>query len=251
MPMSGQIPHSGPRSAMILAAGLGKRMRPLTDDRPKPMIEIAGRCLIDHALDRLAEAGINRAVVNLHYMADLLEAHLKARSGEPGIQFSDERGALLDTGGGVKKALGLLGEKAFFVLNCDMMWLDGGENTLARMAQAWREDSMDALMLMVPVDMATGYAGSGDFHMDVEKRLTRRSENESAPYLYGGMHILHPRIFAGFTEPAFSLNRAWDRALETGRLFGIAHSGHWMHVGTPAAAKEAEDLLALQDKRGQ
>lgn len=249
--MSGQIPHSGPRSAMILAAGLGKRMRPLTDDRPKPMIEVAGRCLIDHTLDRLAEAGIGRAVVNLHYMADILEAHLKARSGEPGIHFSDERGALLDTGGGVKKALGLLGEEAFFVLNSDMMWLDGGENTLARMAHAWREDHMDALMLMVPVDIATGYRGRGDFHMDMEKRLARRGEADTAPYLYGGMHILHPRILDRISEPAFSLNRAWDRALEAGRLFGITHSGHWMHVGTPEGVNEAEDLLALQGKRGQ
>lgn len=249
--MNGQIPDDGPRRAMILAAGLGKRMRPLTDDRPKPMIEVAGRSLIDHTLDRLAEAGISRAVVNLHYMADTMEAHLKARTGRPEIHFSDERGALLDTGGGVKKALGLLGEEAFFVLNSDMMWLDGGQNTLSRMAHAWREDSMDALMLMVPVDKAAGYAGNGDFHMDSTGHLTRRGKSPTAPYLYGGMHILHPRIFAGITKPAFSLNRAWDRALETGRLFGIAHSGHWMHVGTPAAVKEAEDLLALQDKRGQ
>lgn len=256
--MNGRIPAAGPKRAMILAAGLGKRMRPLTDDRPKPMIEVAGHTLIDRALDRLAQAGVKRAVVNLHYLADRLEAHLKsrreARPEAPGILFSDERSELLDTGGGVKKALALLGEEAFFVLNSDMMWTDGGQDTLARMAAAWRADTMDALMLMVPRDMATGYRGNGDFEMDDDGRLKRRGENSAAPYLYGGMQILHPRIFAGLpgsvVATAFSLNRAWDRALAAGRLFGIAHQGHWMHVGTPEAVQEAEDLLALAGKKG-
>ncbi len=236
---------------MILAAGMGKRMRPLTDERPKPMIEVAGKCLIDHALDRLAEAGIGRAVVNLHYMADILEAHLKARAGAPEILFSDERGALLDTGGGVKQALPLLGEGAIFVLNSDMIWLDGKQNTLTRMTAAWRADAMDALMLMVPRESATGYDGQGDFHMDSDQRLTRRGARDSADYIYGGMHILHPRLLEGFDDAAFSLNRAWDRALESGRLFGMSHTGAWIHVVTPAGVSDAESLMARQNPDGQ
>jgi MurNAc alpha-1-phosphate uridylyltransferase len=249
--MSRQIPDGGPKSAMILAAGLGKRMRHLTNDRPKPMIEVAGRTLIDRTLDRLAEAGVERAVINLHYLADTLEAHLKARAGQPEILLSDERGELLDTGGGVKKALALLGEDAFFVLNSDMMWTEGGQGTLARMTDAWRPEAMDALMLMVPVARAAGYRGRGDFAVDDDGRLTRRGENSTAPYMYGSVQILHPRIFAGITESVFSLNRAWDQAQLAGRLFGIAHRGQWMHVDTPEAVKETEDLLALLDKKGQ
>ncbi len=256
--MNGRIPDAGTNSEMILAAGLVKRMLPLTIERPKPMIEVAGRTLIDRALDRLAEAGVKRAVVNLHYLADRLEAHLRARLAArpeaPDILFSDERGELLDTGGGVKKALAMLGGEAFLVLNSDMMWTDGGQNTLARMAAAWREDAMDALMLMVPRGQATGYRGSGDFEMDGAGRLMRRSENSAAPYLYGGMQILHPRIFAALpgsvVATAFSLNRAWDQALAAGRLFGIAHQGQWMHVGTTEEVQEAEDLLALTGKQG-
>lgn len=238
-------------SAMILAAGMGKRMRPLTDERPKPMIEVAGRCLIDHALDRLAEAGVGRAVVNLHYMADMLEAHLGARSGAPDIFFSDERGALLDTGGGVRQALPLLGDEAFFVLNSDMIWLDGEQNTLARLSGAWQPDRMDALMLMVPRESATGYDGQGDFHMGDDARLTRRGESESADYIYGGMHILHPRLLDGIDDAAFSLNRAWDRALAGGRLCGLAHTGEWMHVGAPEGVAEAEALLARREQEEQ
>lgn len=232
-----------PKTAMILAAGLGKRMRHLTQDRSKPMIEVAGRTLIDRVLDRLAEAGVERAVVNLHHMADMMEAHLKSRPGAPEILFSDERGGLLDTGGGVKKALALLGEEPFFVLNSDMIWTDGLENTLARIAGAWRADDMDALLLMVPTGEAAGYAGAGDFEMDGDGRLQRRGEKSSAPFMFGSIHILHPRLLAGLTDAAFSLNQAWDQALAGGRLFGIAHPGQWVHVGTPEAVKEAEDLL--------
>ena len=245
------MPPIIPTTAMIMAAGLGKRMRPLTHDRPKPMIEVAGRTLIDRVLDRLAEVGVVRAVVNLHYMADILEAHLESRSAMPEVLFSDERSELLETGGGVKRALPLLGEEAFLVLNSDMIWTDGTENgagntenTLTRMAGAWRPEDMDALLLMVPTENAAHYAGRGDFEMDGHSRLTRRAKNRDAPCLYGGIQILHPRIFDGISETAFSTNLAWDRALANGRLFGIAHAGHWIHVGTPQAVKEAEDLLA-------
>lgn len=231
-------------TAMIMAAGLGKRLRPLTHDRPKPMIEVAGRSLIDRTLDRLAEAGITRVVVNLHYMADMLENHLKARPGVPEILFSDERDALLDTGGGVKRALALLGGAPFLVLNSDMIWTDGAENTLGKLAGAWRADEMDALLLMVPTASIAGYTGRGDFEMDSAGHLARRGEDRPAPFLYGGIQILHPGIFDRLSDATFSTNLAWDQALAAGRLFGGVHGGGWMHVGTPRAVKEAEDLLA-------
>lgn len=239
------------KTAMIMAAGLGKRMQPLTHDRPKPMIEVAGKTLIDRALDRLAEAGITRVVVNLHYMADILEAHLKARSEGPEIVFSDERSALLDTGGGVKRALDLLGNAPFFVLNSDMIWTDGpknnAENTLLQMADAWHGSNMNALLLMVPTANIAHYTGRGDFEMDSAGRLAHRGEDHPAPFLYGGIQILHPRILEGFAEAAFSTNLAWDKALANGRLFGSRHDGAWMHVGTPEAVKEAEDLLGVKE----
>lgn len=244
-------PRHIPPTAMIMAAGLGKRMRPLSDARPKPMIEVGGKTLIDRTLDRLAAAGVTRVVVNLHYMADVLEAHLAGRENSPEILFSDERGALLETGGGIKKALALLGDEAFFVLNSDMIWTDGDGNTLTRLAAAWRDDAMDALLLMVPTARADFYTGNGDFEMDSDDRLIRRGDNASAAYLFGGVQILHPRIFDGITETAFSTNLAWDRALAAAKLFGATHDGRWIHVGTPEAVKQAEELLATRGQKRQ
>ena len=231
-----------PRRAMLLAAGLGRRMRPLTATAPKPLIEVHGKALIDHALDRLAEAGVETAVVNVHYLADLLEAHLARRS-RPAIIVSDERDALLDTGGGMRKALGHFGGAPFFLMNTDGIWLEGARPNLARLAEAWDAARMDALLLLAPTATSVGYDGVGDFVMSPEGRLSRRAEREIAPFVYAGVAILHPRLFADSPDGAFSLNMLFDRAIEQERLWGLRLDGLWMHVGTPAAIKEAEATI--------
>ena len=233
---------SAPRRAMLLAAGLGRRMRPLTATTPKPLIEVHGKALIDHALDRLAEAGVATAVVNVHYLADLLEAHLARRS-RPAIVVSDERDALLDTGGGIRKALGHFGGVPFFLMNTDGLWLEGARPNLARLAEAWDAARMDALLLLAPTATSVGYDGVGDFVMSPEGRLSRRAEREIAPFVYAGVAILHPRLFADSPDGAFSLNMLFDRAIEQERLWGLRLDGLWMHVGTPAAIKEAEATI--------
>ena len=233
---------SAPRRAMLLAAGLGRRMRPLTATAPKPLIEVHGKALIDHALDRLAEAGVETAVVNVHYLADLLEAHLARRS-RPAIIVSDERDALLDTGGGMRKALGHFGGAPFFLMNTDGIWLEGARPNLARLAEAWDAARMDALLLLAPTATSVGYDGVGDFVMSPEGRLSRRAEREIAPFVYAGVAILHPRLFADSPDGAFSLNMLFDRAIEQERLWGLRLDGLWMHVGTPAAIKEAEATI--------
>jgi MurNAc alpha-1-phosphate uridylyltransferase len=220
---------------MVLAAGRGERMRPLTDSRPKPMIEVKGRPMIDQLLDRLAEAGVEEAVVNLHHLGGLLRRHLEARKGSPRIRFSEEE-SLLDTGGGVARALPLLGEAPFFVANGDVVWLDA----------AWDPEAMDVLLLLQPGSGAFGYDGPGDFRMDPQGRLTRRSERKLAPFVYAGLHILHPRLLEGAPNGAFSLNLLWDRAAAAGRLFGLRHEGAWYHVGTPAALQAVERELTLE-----
>lgn len=230
--------------AMVLAAGRGERMRPLTDERPKPMIAVKGAPMIDQVLDRLAEAGVERAVVNLHYRGDQLRRHLAGRT-RPALAFSEEE-SLLDTGGGVARALRQLGDEAFFVANGDVVWLDGPRPALTRLAEAWDPEAMDALLLLQPGSGAFGYDGLGDFRMEPDGRLVRRVERKLAPFVYAGLQVLHPRLFEGAPEGAFSLNLLWDRALAAGRLFGLRHEGAWYHVGTPQALQAVERELALE-----
>ena len=229
-----------PKRAMVLAAGLGKRMRPLTDTIPKPMVEVAGQALIDHVLDRFAAVGVRDIVVNLHYLRAKLEAHLAARR-DMRITLSPES-ELLETGGGVTKALPLLGGDAFFAANADMLWYDGATPALGRLAEMWNEEKMDALLLMQRTVTAHGYEGQGDYFLDPIGRGKRRRGQAVAPYVFAGVQILHPRLFKDAPQGAFSLNRLYDRAEEAGRLFGVAHDGLWFHVGTPEsiAATEAE-----------
>ncbi len=233
-----------PRAAMVLAAGLGKRMRPLTATRPKPLVEVAGATLLDHALARLAAEGVAEAVVNVHYMADRIEAHLAARAPGLTVHISDERAALLETGGGVAKALPLIAADPFIVVNSDNFWIDGAVPTLATLAAAWDPRRMDALLLLVPLARANGYEGQGDFHMDAGGALRRRVGMRMAPYVFSGVQILSKRLFAGVPVEPFSLNRLYDRALAQGRLHGVAHGGLWFHVGTPQAIAETEAVLA-------
>ncbi len=234
---------AAPRTAMVLAAGFGERMRPLTDRMPKPLVPVAGRPLIDHVLDRLAAAGIERAVVNVHYLADQIERHLKSRTA-PAIVISDERDKLLDTGGGVVKALGAIGNEPFVHVNSDTIWIDGVKPNLEKLAEAFDPALMDALLLLAPVSTSIGYAGRGDFTMAADGRLTRRSERDVAPFVYAGAAILRPELFKGAPDGAFSLTTLFDRAAAAGRLHGLRMEGVWMHVGTPEAIKEAEAAIA-------
>jgi MurNAc alpha-1-phosphate uridylyltransferase len=232
-----------PRTAMVLAAGLGERMRPLTDRMPKPLVPVAGRPLIDHVLDRLAAAGIERAVVNVHYLADQIERHLKSRTA-PAIVISDERSSLLNTGGGVVKALGAIGSEPFVHVNSDTIWIDGVKPNLERLAEAFDAAHMDALLLLAPVSTSIGYAGRGDFTMAADGRLTRRGERDVAPFVYAGAAILRPEVFKDAPAGAFSLTALFERAAAVGRLHGLRMEGVWMHVGTPEAIQEAEAAIA-------
>lgn len=230
-------------TAMVLAAGYGKRMRPLTEHTPKPMVRLAGRPLIEHALARLAGAGVREAVVNVHYRADVLEAHLRSRDAPPAVAISDERDALLDTGGGVKKALARLGRSGFFIVNSDSVWIEYGASNLGRLAAMWDADAMDSLLLLADARCSLGYDGPGDFEMDADGRLARRAADASAPFVFAGVSISHPRLLDASPEGAFSLNPLWDRAIACGRLFGARLEGEWMHVGTPNALEAAERRL--------
>ena len=229
--------------AMVLAAGLGKRMRPITDAMPKPLVAIAGKPMLDHALDRLAAAGVSRAVVNVHYLAGQIEAHLAGRAA-PAITISDERDVLLETGGGVKKALPLLGTAPFFHVNSDSLWSENGHDNLAAMAAAWDPRAMDMLLLLAERESSVGFDGAGDFFMDESGRLARRGGAAGAPFVYAGVAILRPELFADTPEGAFSLNLLFDRAIATGRLFGHVLAGRWLHVGTPEAIPLAEAAYA-------
>ncbi len=230
-----------PRVAMVLAAGLGTRMRPVTNRWPKPLIKVAGRAMIDRVLDHLVAAGVERCVVNLHYKAAMLRGHLEKRD-DIAVAFSEEPD-LLDTGGGVAKALPLLGEEPFLVLNGDMVWVDGPTPALRRLARRWDAGTMDALLLMQRSASAFGYEGMGDFFLDPVGRPRRRREREVAPLLFAGVQVLHPRLFEGCPAGAFSLNRLYDRALEAGRLRGLVHDGEWYHVGTPEALAEVHSRI--------
>ncbi len=226
---------------MVLAAGIGKRMRPLTDTKPKPMVEVAGRTLIDRNLDRLAASGVATAVVNLHHFGDLLEAHLKTRT-TPKMIFSDERATLLDTGGGIAKALPLLGPSPFFLINSDSLWLES-ESNLSRLATNFDPARMDALLLLARAENTIGYEGRGDYFLYDNRTLRRRAPEETAPFTYAGGAILAPRLFEGAPAGAFPLLPLFNRAETSGRLFGLELSGKFLHVGTPAAIAPAEAAL--------
>jgi MurNAc alpha-1-phosphate uridylyltransferase len=232
-----------PDNAMVLAAGLGKRMLPITEKLPKPLVRVAGKTLVDHCLDALARAGVGHAVVNVHHHADLLEAHLRDRN-EPRITISDEREQLLDSGGGVARALPYLGDRPFYVLNADSFWVEGYRQNLLSLAARWDPAMMDVLLLVCGMTNSVGFHGRGDFTMDAEGRLVRREERRVSPFVYAGAAILHPRVFADAPAGPFSLNAVFDRALEQGRLFGVRLEGLWLHVGTPDAIAEAEMAIA-------
>jgi MurNAc alpha-1-phosphate uridylyltransferase len=231
-----------PQSAMVLAAGLGTRMRPLTDTMPKPLVQVAGRALLDHVLDRLNDAGVKRAVVNMHYLGDQIAAHVKGRA-KPAIVLSDERGLLLGTGGGVVKALPALGEGPFFHINSDTIWIDGVRPNLVRLAEAFDPARMDALLLLASTTGSIGYSGRGDFTMAADGRLRRCGEREVAPFVYAGAAILSPALFKDAPKGEFSLTTLFERATEAGRLFGLRLEGLWMHVGTPDAIAQAEAAI--------
>jgi MurNAc alpha-1-phosphate uridylyltransferase len=231
-----------PERAMVLAAGLGTRMRPLTEAKPKPLVEVGSKALIDHVLDRLAAAGVTTAVVNVHHFADQIERHLGGRRA-PRIVLSDERAALLDTGGGVVKALPALGAKPFFHVNSDTLWIDGVKPNLERLGTAFDPEAMDALLLLASTATSVGYSGPGDFAMAADGRLNRRAEREIVPFVYAGVAMLSPSLFADAPAGAFSLNRLFDRAAENGRLFGLRLDGVWMHVGTPESIAAAERAI--------
>ncbi|HLH93914.1 MAG TPA: nucleotidyltransferase family protein [Xanthobacteraceae bacterium] len=231
-----------PKSAMVLAAGLGTRMRPFNGQVPKPLVQVGGKALIDHVLDRLADAGVERAIINVHHLADQIEQHLLPRQ-RPRIVISDERGALLGTGGGVVKALPLIGAEPFFHVNSDTIWIDGVRPNLGRLAAAFDPARMDALLLLAPTATSIGYAGRGDFAMAADGSLARRGERQVVPFVYAGAAVFAPSLFAGAPAGAFSLTSLFDRAGEAGRLFGLRLEGLWMHVGTPEAVAAAEAAI--------
>ena len=228
-------------TAMVLSAGLGKRMRPLTASQPKPLVRVAGKALIDHALDRLAEAGVAKAVVNVHYLADSLEAHVKARKA-PQVTVSDERELLLETGGGMKKALPLLPDP-FFAINSDNIWLDGPKNAFADLSSAWDAERMDALLLLVPHRGAHNFRGKGDFHMAADGKVSRRRSGRIAPFIYTGIQLVSHRLMRDAPEGPFSTNVLWNRAIEERRLYGVAFTGQWFEVGNPQAIAATEAAL--------
>ena len=232
-----------PKSAIVLAAGLGTRMRPHNGHIPKPLVTVGRRSLIDYGLDRLADAGVERAVVNVHHLADAVERHLASRK-RPRIIISDERESLLGTGGGIAKALPQLGAAPFFLVNSDTLWLDGTRPNFARLAENFDTDAMDALLLLAPSVGSLGYQGRGDYSMLGDGRLRRRGEQEVAPFIYAGAAVLSPALFANAPQGAFGLTSLFDRATVAGRLFGLRLDGLWMHVGTPEAVAAAETALA-------
>jgi len=234
---------SSPTRAMIMAAGLGTRMRPLTSDRPKPLIEVGGKALIDHAIDRLTAAGVTLIVVNMHYKAEMLKAHLAKRKNVE-IRLSEETDGLLGTGGGVVKALSHFGDEPFFIHNSDTIWVEGYDAALERMKTYWDPRTMDGLLLMAPMVTAMGYEGVGDFMMDSDGRLTRVPLGRVSPFAFPGVQIVHPRLFDNAPSGGFSTNVVWDRAIERERLFGVRLDGVWIHVGTPQALAEADAYLA-------
>ena len=238
-----EIEAAVPDTAMVMAAGLGKRMRPLTASRPKPLVEVAGKALIDHALDRLRAAGVKKIVVNVHYLADALEAHLKGRAKDFDVKISDERKQLLETGGGLVQAEAMIADDPFLVVNSDNYWIDGPADTLHLLASLWREGDMDALLLLVPQARAGNHGGQGDFHMRADGRLARREKGKVAPFVFTGIQMVSKHLLRDAPEGPFSTNILWDRAIEEGRCFGAVHQGLWFDVGNPAAIKATERAL--------
>lgn len=238
------------RVAMVMAAGLGTRMRPLTNDRPKALVDVAGQTLLDHMLDRLNGAGVNEVVVNVHHFADAMRDHIAGRLAEygpaPDITISDETDHLLETGGALVKARPLLGANPIFVANADPVWREdpGSVPALDALRAGWNGKHMDALLLLAPIDRTLGYDGAGDFMLDQDGRVTRRADARAAPYVYAGVQLFHPKLIDGFPEQKFSLNRMWDAALAAQRVFGVVLQGEWMHVGDPAARDAAQLRLA-------
>lgn len=231
------------KTAMLMAAGRGKRMRPLTATTPKPLIRVAGKPLMDHALDRLEAGGIERVVINVHYLADAIIAHVKARKTPMEILISDERDKLLETGGGLMKAGPLLGDEPFLCANSDNLWVDGPTDSIALLSDLWDDEKMDALLLVVPHAYATCHAGQGDFHMNRDGHLTRRKPGYVAPFVYTGVQIFSPRLLRDPPGEVFSTNVFWNRAIASGRLYGVAHQGQWFDVGTPQAVRVVDDAL--------
>ncbi len=234
--------------AMVLAAGLGTRMRPITDSMPKPLVLVNGKTLLDHALDALVLGGVSRVTVNVHYLADQIEDHLEARS-HPAIDISDERQALLDSGGGVKNAMTGLAEGAFFILNADSFWVDGEGSNIKRMRAAWNPEQMDMMLLVSTADQSTGFDGPGDFFMNDLGVLTRRGEAVSAPYIYAGAIVAKAEQFQAIRQDVFSLNTLFDKAIAENRLYGCKLNGLWLHVGTPASIAEAEQAIETDASR--
>ena len=238
-----EIAANVPDTAMVMAAGLGKRMRPLTETRPKPLVELAGKPLIDHVLDRLRTAGVSKLVVNVHYLPDQLEAHLATKADDFAITISDERALLLETGGGLVQAAPMIDCDPFLVVNSDNFWIDGPADGLKLLASGWDDARMDALLLLVPQARAGNHRGQGDFHMDRFGRLSRRARSRVAPYVFTGIQIVSKRLLADAPSGAFSTNILWDRAIEAGRCFGLVHQGLWFDVGTPRSITDTEAAL--------
>jgi MurNAc alpha-1-phosphate uridylyltransferase len=230
---------------MVLAAGLGRRMRPLTATRPKPLVEVAGRTLLDRALGTLAAGGVGHAVVNVHYMADRIEAHLKARPLPLAVSISDERDLLLETGGGIARAIPAIAADPFLAINADNIWVDGPVGTSRLLAERWNPAEMDALLLLVPLARANCHRGPGDFHMDGMGALSRRRSGRIAPFVFTGLQMLAKSLFDGVRVEPFSMNRLWDQAAMRGRLYGVVHQGLWFDVGTADSVRETEALLGV------
>jgi N-acetyl-alpha-D-muramate 1-phosphate uridylyltransferase len=234
-----------PETAMVMAAGLGKRMRPLTATRPKPLIPVAGRALLDHVFDRLRMAGVKRAIVNVHYLADAIEAHLQSHIDGIEVEISDERGRLMETGGGLVQARDAIGDQPFLVVNADNLWVDGPADTIKLLASRWDDETMDALLLVVPYARAHNHPGRGDFHLDAQGRITgRRRAGRVAPFVYTGVQILSPRVIRDWPEGPFSTMVFWERAIAAGRAYGFVHQGLWFDVGSPPAIAKTEAALA-------
>jgi N-acetyl-alpha-D-muramate 1-phosphate uridylyltransferase len=238
-----EVPAEVPHTAMIMAAGLGKRMRPLTATKPKPLIEVAGQSLLDHVIERLKAAGVRKVVVNVHYLADAVEAHLTTRSRGLEIIISDERKLLMETGGGLVKAAPLIDCDPFLAINSDNLWIDGPADTLKLLASQWDGEKMDALLLLVPLARAENHRGMGDFHMDRTGRLRRREKSRVAPFVFTGIQMLSKRLLRDAPEGPFSTNILWSRAIEEGRCFGAVHQGLWFDVGTPRSITMTEATL--------
>lgn len=243
MTLRAEVEAEVPRTAMVMAAGLGKRMRPLTATRPKPLIEVAGKALLDHVLDRLRAAGVEKVVVNVHYLADALEAHLASVADGLVVRISDERKQLLETGGGLVAALPMIDCDPFLAVNSDNVWVDGPADTLKLLASQWDGARMDALLLLVPHARAQNHRGQGDFHMDRQGRLRRRDKSKIAPFVFTGVQIVSKALLKDAPEGPFSTNMFWDRAIVSGRCFGAVHQGLWFDVGTPEALRATEAAL--------